>query len=424
MPGVYGQDPTTGSLWERAKNVLLDGLWTPSGGVARHEGGSFPLLAKDGDGCRLIDNDGITYVDWVMGMGPLILGYRHPAVCQALREAADRGPIWSLMHPSLVELAEELCATIPSGESVVFGRNGSDVLTVAVRAARALTGREVVLVHGYHGFHDWFMASKPSCRGIPARLRELVVEFRYNDLDQVRGLFDRLESKIAAVVMEPITVAPPEPGFLEGIRELTSANGSLLVFDENVTAFRLARGSTQEVFGVEPDLVCLGKSVANGMAVSAVLGKRALGERAGDIGYGLRPDAVATAVARACLAVCREQPVTEHITKVGAAIQESFDTAASHHGVRGRLMGPPGRCFSVFDSVGSLTGHGLKTLFVQECTRHGVLTNGNFLPSFAHDDDAVETTGRVFDKAIRTLALAVEADSLDGFLRVPGLNTG
>ena len=235
----------------------------------------FPRFAVSAQGCRLVDSRGRTFVDWVNGGGPVLLGYSHHAVTEAInRQMADTaGPTLSLTHPIEVEVASLLTELVPCAEMVAFGKNGSDAVTAAVRIARAVTGREVLLHYGGHGFHDWFV-SVYGVPGVPTMLGSLVHPFPYNDLNALATLFDLFRGKVAAVVMEPVTTLLPERGYLEGVRDLAHANGALLIFDEMVTAFRLAPGGAQERFGVEPDLTALGKAIANGMPLSAVVGKR------------------------------------------------------------------------------------------------------------------------------------------------------
>ena len=418
-------ETATEELWRRARGVLASGMWTVSQGVFRHPGGVFPLFADSGEGCRIVDSTGRSYVDWVMGWGPVLLGYRHAALERAIRDQLAAGPLLTLLHPIEIEVAEQLRELFPCAERVAFGKNGSDGLAAAVRVARAVTGREGVLVCGYHGFHDWYMAVHPQCCGIPEPLRWLVRAFPYNDLAAVRALLAAHGEQIAAVVLEPTSTELPAPGFLEGLRESCTRNGSVLVFDEVVTALRLARGGAQEAFGVVPDLACLGKSMANGMPLSALVGRSELMDAVHHIGYGLtfRGETLSLAAARACLRICATEPVAEHVALVGERVRAAFTAAAAAAGVQARLVGPSCRMTFAFDRQGPLLPLGLQTLFVQECTVHGVLTNGNLLPSYAHDDRALATTEAAFERALAVVARACAARSFDGLLHFAAPHT-
>ena len=263
--------------------------------------GAFPRFAERADGYELIDSEGRSFVDWTNGGGPVILGYNHPAVEEAVRAqlAHKAGPTLTLMHPVELEVASKLTEMVPCAEMVAFGKNGSDAVTAAVRIARAATRREVILHHGGHGFHDWFVSSLGAA-GVPKAIGSLVHSFPYNDLAALEALFDRFEGQVAAIVMEPVNIAMPAAGYLESVRELAHARGALLIFDEMVTAFRLAPGGAQELFGVTPDLTALGKGIANGMPLSAVVGRREYMRHLPNVAYGMtfRGETLSLAAAR------------------------------------------------------------------------------------------------------------------------------
>jgi glutamate-1-semialdehyde 2,1-aminomutase len=372
---------------------------------------AFPRFAEHAEGCRLRDTDGTSYVDWISGGGPVLLGYRHPGVERAVVEQLEAGPTLSLMHPVELEVAAALKEMIPCAEMVTFGKNGSDVVTAAVRVARAVTGREVILQYGVHGFHDWYVSMFAEVEGQPEALRDLVHPFPYNDLDALGALFDRFRGRVAAVVMEPTNVALPEPGYLEGVRELAAANGALLVFDEMITGFRLANGGAQERFGVMPDLACFGKALANGMPLSALVGKRSYMQRLTSVAYGMtfRGETLSLAAARVVLALLRREPVAERLAETGTRVRGGFDAACARHGVRATLRGPEARMTFDFAPGGGMLGQRIQTAFLKECARAGVLTNGNILPSLAHDEDALRETADAFDAALAAVSRLVRA---------------
>jgi glutamate-1-semialdehyde 2,1-aminomutase len=372
---------------------------------------AFPRFAEHAEGCRLRDADGTSYVDWISGGGPVLLGYRHPDVERAIVEQVEAGPTLSLMHPVELEVAAMLKEMIPCAEMVTFGKNGSDVVTAAVRVARAVTGRDLILQHGVHGFHDWYVSMFPEVEGQPDALRDLVHPFPYNDLDALDGLFDRFRGRVAAVVMEPTNVELPEPGYLEGVRDLAAAHGALLVFDEMITGFRLANGGAQERFGVMPDLACFGKALANGMPLSALVGKRSYMQRLTSVAYGMtfRGETLSLAAARAVLALLRREPVAERLAVTGARVRESFGAARERHGVQATLRGPEARMTFDFAPDGGMLGQRIQIAFLKQCARAGVLTNGNILPSLAHDEDALAQTGDAFDAALGAVAGLVRA---------------
>jgi glutamate-1-semialdehyde 2,1-aminomutase len=381
--------------------------------VYEDEEGVFPEFAVAADGYELTADDGRRFIDWAGGWGPVLLGYRHPEVEEAIRAQLEAGPMLSLAHPVEVELAEALIEIVPCAEMVAFGKNGSDVTTAAVRVARAATGRDLVLQCGFHGFHDWYTCQyrAKNVRGIPKALRAFVHEFPYNDLDALEWLFMRYPDEVAAVVMEPVNVVLPEPGYLEGVRELTHQHGALLVFDEMVTAFRLANGGAQELFGVTPDLACLGKGMANGMPLSAIVGKREHMQHLPDTAWGMtfRGETASLAAGLAVTRVIRREAVPDHLAAIGSQVREAFRKACGRQRVQADLMGPPARMTFEFADAGTLDAERLRSLFVRECARNGVLTTGTLLPSYAHDEHAVEQTARAIAIAVERVAEAIRS---------------
>lgn len=384
-----------------------------------HPGGLYPHLAERAAGSRLWDASGREYVDWFLGWGPMLLGHRHPAVEAAIERQLRVAPALSLMHDLEIDVAERLAALIPCAEQVAFGKNGSDATLAAVRVARAATGREVVAACGYHGFHDWSMAQYPWCAGVPAALKELLRTFPYNDLPALAVLLKR--EPVAAVILEPTANALPRPGFLEGVQGLARRHGAVLIFDEMVTGFRVARGGAQEAFGVVPDLACFGKALANGMPLSALVGRRELMAHLPRVGFGLtyRGELLSLAAAQACLEIHAREPIAERVMAAGETLRARFAALAARHGLVMALQGFAARMTTVADAHNGISGHGIRTLFVQQALREGVLTNGTFMPCAALDEVAIEHTCAALDRALAATARAVATGVLAPFLDVP-----
>jgi glutamate-1-semialdehyde 2,1-aminomutase len=248
-------------------------------------------------------------------------------------------------HALEVEVAERIAAMVPCAEMVGFGKNGSDAVTAAVRLARAATERDVVLQFGYHGFHDWFAVEDRAICGIPGGFRGLVHPFPYNNLAALAALFERHRGKVAAVVMEPFRTELPKSGFLEKVRDLAHRHGALLVFDEMITGFRVARGGAQELTGVVPDLACYGKALANGMPLSALAGPRELMRSADSVGVdmGCRGETLSLASARAALDLYAAEPIAARAAEVGRAVTAGIEEAAKREEIPLRLAGHPAR---------------------------------------------------------------------------------
>ncbi len=238
---------------------------------------NIPSFLNIGKGAHLTDVDGNEFIDFLCGYGPIILGYREEEVDEAvIRQIRDKGFCFTLTQPYQNQLAQKLSELVPSSEMSIFLKTGSDGTTASIRIARAYTNRIKVMRCGYHGWHDWSVEMKG---GIPQKLYEDVYEFRYNHLDQLEELMAKHGDQTAAIIMTPFghpnhqKMEEPEPGFLEGVREIATRYGAVLIFDEVRTNFRLSMGGAQELYGVTPDLSVLGKGMANGYAISAVTGK-------------------------------------------------------------------------------------------------------------------------------------------------------
>lgn len=239
--------------------------------------GEYPIYFTSGKGSRITDLDGNEYIDYLCAYGPIILGYREEEVDEAvINQIRNFGTCFSLTQPIQNDLSEKLKEIIPCAEMTVFVKTGSDATNLAIRVARASTNREKVMRCGYHGWGDWCVELKG---GVPKKLYEDVYEFRYNDLDGLEQLMKEHGDDTAAIIITPFghplaqKLQEPNPGFLEGVRELANKYGTVLIFDEIRTGFRVSMGGAQKYYGVTPDISTFGKAMANGYAIGAVVGK-------------------------------------------------------------------------------------------------------------------------------------------------------
>src|SRR5258708_6888271 len=286
------QRPHSQEIFRRAIDVLVGGVNSPVRAF-RAVGGE-PIVVDRAAGSRLWDADGNEFIDYVCSWGALILGHAHPKVVQAIAEQARRGTSYGMPTELEVDLASRIRNAIPSCEKVRFVSSGTEAQMSAVRLARADTDRDLIIKFDgcYHGHSDSFLSEAGSglatlgiaaCPGVPQALAELTLNAPYNDASAVEKLFDLHPGKIGAVIVEPVAanmgVVPPKPEFLKALREITTRDGALLIFDEVITGFRLCYGGAQTVFGITPDLTTLGKIIGGGLPVAVYGGRRDLMDR-------------------------------------------------------------------------------------------------------------------------------------------------
>jgi glutamate-1-semialdehyde aminotransferase/SAM-dependent methyltransferase len=344
-----------------------------------------PVEARSGRGGRLVSAAGREYVDFMSAWGTNLLGYGHRGVARAVSRQIRRFASLGLPYPEFHELAELIRQIVPSAETVRYGKNGSDACSGAVRLARAITGREHVLYRGYHGFHDWYMASS-DCAGIPAVLRTQIGSLESLDPEAVEKLLGGSPVKVAAVMINPLVGPYPSADDVRDVIEVVHAHGALMIFDEMMSGFRVANGGMQEVWGVEPDLSCFGKSIANGLPLSALVGKREHMAQLPATYYGMtfEGEAVSIAAAHATLRELIDRQVVAALYAKGRRIRGTFEELTRRHEVGGRLVGYEPCMHMEFDDHGPVGGRELLWLMLQELERHGVFTLGAFILSYSH----------------------------------------
>jgi glutamate-1-semialdehyde 2,1-aminomutase len=288
--------------------------------------------AERGKGCKLWI-DGKEYIDLVMGLTPVILGYCNEEVDDAVKRQIDKGSIFTL--PSELEeiVAEKICQMVPNAEMVRFGKNGSDATSGAVRLARAITGRDHIAQCGYHGWQDWSIGVAGRNLGVPGRVSELTHPFKYNNLASLEAIFDLYPNQIACVIMEPVNKEEPKDDFLNAVKNLCHKNNALFILDEVVTGFRIAKGGAQECYGVDADLVCLGKALANGYPLSAIAGKKEYMEYMTRIHYSFTfsGDCIALAAAEKTLEILDRQEISKEFEWMTREIEKKVGTKFTGH---------------------------------------------------------------------------------------------
>jgi glutamate-1-semialdehyde aminotransferase len=405
------------ALWARAERLIPCGTQTLSKAPDQFVRGVYPIYLAEGRGCRVIDVDGTEYIDYPMALGAILLGHAYPRVVEAVAAQARRGSLFSLMHPLEVEVAERLVDLVPCAEMVRFMKNGSDATSAAVRVARAYTGRERVAYGGYHGWHDWYAVTTPRRAGVPGCLEPLALPFTYNRLDTLEAIFAAHPREVAAVILEQGGEAPA-PGFLEGVAALCRRHGAVFVWDEIVTGFRYAVGGAQELYGVTPDLACFGKAMANGLPLAALVGRRELMrtlERA-FVSTTFGGETLSLAAARATIDEVVERRVVPFLWRQGERLIAGLRAAAAAGGVDVAVCGAPPRSSLAFADQTGCTADQVRSLFLQEAVKRGVLFGAPIFVSFSHGDDDVEHTVAVCAAAFEVVGRALARGDLPGRL--------
>jgi glutamate-1-semialdehyde 2,1-aminomutase len=420
------------SFSERAHRLIPGGAHTYSRGDDQ-----FPELAPQafvrGKGARVWDVENAEYVDWGMGINNVLIGHAEDVIDDAAITAIRNGQAFSRPTPLEVDVAEAILELFPAMDMVKYGKNGSDANTSAVRLARAITGRDLI---GYDesapflAIHDWFIGKTLVNAGVPKAIQDLCVGFRFNDIASVEQMFAENHGKMACVVMEVCRDVKPAPGFLETLRRLCTQNGTLLIFDEVVTGFRYALNGAHSLFGVTPDFLSIGKGMANGYAISAILGKREYMERGGlrhdkervfFLSTTNGPEQSALAATLATIRFYQSHDVIKHIYGSGQAVMDSLSQAAKRHGIADYVSAEGDfacRPFPKFLGPDRHVSPSYRTLFLQEMAVRGVFMPW-VCPSFRHGQSEIERTCEGFDAACKVYAQALEAGSVDGLLVGP-----
>ena len=339
------------ALFKAASELMPGGVNSPV--RAWQAVGLTPRIITHGSGARIFDVDGNSYLDYVGSWGPLILGHAAPAVVAAIQDAAAKGTSFGASTPGEVDLARVLCTAVPVLDMVRLVNSGTEATMSALRLARGATGRSRMIKFDgcYHGHADSFLVAAgsgvlthaiPGSPGVPLEIAELTVSLPYNDLEAVRQAAAQYKGEIAAIIVEPIAgnmgVVPPGPGFLKGLRDVCDQEGIILIFDEVITGFRVARGGAQELYGIRPDLTCLGKIIGGGLPVGAYGGRRDLMTQMAPSGPiyqagTLSGNPVAVAAGLATLAALTEPGTYEDLEEKGAWLARELEGAAARQGV-------------------------------------------------------------------------------------------
>ncbi|MFZ4060260.1 MAG: aminotransferase class III-fold pyridoxal phosphate-dependent enzyme [Bacteroidia bacterium] len=405
-------------LYEQARAIMPPVTQTMAKGPGQYSLGAAPIYLKRGKGARVWDVDGNEYLDWNAAIGPLSLGYGWPAVDQAIINQLGDGITFSLMHELEYRVAERLHKIIPNAESIRISKSGADVCSAAVRIARAHTGREKILCCGYHGWHDWYIAVTSRANGIPSSVGALTNTFDYNNIDSLK---ESLDSSVAAVIMEPFVFDRPAEGYLHEVARLCKENGTLLIFDEMWSGFRLALGGAQEYFGLKPDLAVYSKAVANGMPIAFLTGRRDVMEHFNtDVFFftTFGGEALSLAATLATLDELERLNVPADLANKGKVLMDGYNALAESLGMQHltKCKGFPCRTTVTLEAgVGNALE--VKAYFQQEMIRRGVLWQGNHNMMAAHSMEDIDYTLKAYADVLPLVKDAIEKGDVAARLR-------
>ncbi len=395
--------PGMGQLLSKRPDMFSLGVWP-----------SYYAKAK---GAEIWDLDGNHYIDMsISGIGANVLGYADPDVDRAVKAAIDNGSSSTLNCAEEVDLAEVMCRLHPWAEQARFARSGGEAMAVAVRIARAHTGRDKVAICGYHGWHDWYLAANVgtenalgehlipglSPAGVPKALKGTTLTFRYNHLEDLLAIIEQHEHDLAAIVMEPIRNMQPEAGFLAGVSALAKESGAVFIFDEISSGFRLNTGGAHLLYGVDPDMAVFSKALGNGYPIAVILGRKQVMESAqmSFISSTMWTERIGPTAALAVIKKFETQDVVSHINRLGKMVQDGWAYASKEAELDISISGIyPLSHFAFADNAGVK-----KAYFIQEMLALGFLASNLYYPMLTHTDLHVrlylEAVAKVFKRMV------------------------
>ena len=419
-------------LYRRAVNIIPGATQLISRRPSKFACGVSPVYAARAKGSRIWDVDGNEYIDWVSGIGAIILGYADPVVNDAVTQQIADGTIFSINHELELELAELLIETIPCAEMVRYAKGGGEACAIAVRIARGTTGRDKVLFCGYHGWHDWYLAANLNADaaldshlfpgiepiGVPRALTGTAIPFPYGDLDALGQALDEHRGEISAVIMEPLRSDEPPDGYLAGVRRLATEHDAILIFDEVSTGFRPSPGGVQPVVGVIPDMAVFAKSISNGFPMGAVVGKKDVMEPAARmfISSTYWSDTIGLRAALTTLREVRSRDVPGTVRRIGTTLKSQLNRLAKDCDVPVTCDGidyHPQLHFHVEDAE---LKSKLATLYIQEMAKRGCHGYPSFYLNAAQTEADIEQTVNAARETFSLIAEGLKRNHIDALL--------
>ena len=425
------------NLYEKAKKIIPGGTMLLSKRPELFLPENWPSYFSKTKGCQVWDLDDNEYTDMsIMGIGTNTLGYGNDEVDAAVMETVKKGNMSTLSCPEEVYLAEKLIEINPWADMVRFARSGGEANSIAIRIARAASGKDKVAICGYHGWHDWYLSANHNegdelsghllpgltPNGVPKNLKDTVYPFHYNNFDELLKIVD--QNDIGVIKMEVVRNFGPEDDFLQKVRDLATCRNIVLIFDECTSGFRETFGGIYKKYGVEPDMAMYGKTIGNGYALTAVVGKRSVMEAAQKtfISSTFWTERIGPTAALATLKVMEQIKSWETITEQGKKMQNGWSDLANKHEVDITINGIPSLSTYSFNS-----DHGMeyKTFVTQEMLKKGFLASTNFYACTAHTDDKIAAYFDALDDVYHTISQCEKGNkTISEFLEGPICHSG
>ena len=392
-------NPTTGmtasheALYLRALKIIP---WATQTNAKRYDADLIPArppFIERAKGCRMWDLDNKEYIDFRCSLGPIILGYLYAEIDNAVRQQMDKGALFSMASPLEIETAEAILETVGWADKIRFMKTGADACACSLRRARSFTGRDHLLTSGYHGYQDWFALAWPNS-GVPKSLNDYVHLIDYGDLEAIDRIFDRKGDQLAAALVVPVEWdREPSAEYLQKLRSKCDEYGTLLIFDEVLTGFRLGKGGAQEYFGITPDLSAYAKGMANGYPLSAYAGKARYMDTLNQtiITTTYAGETLSLAASKAVMEVIKREPVFDHIFAMGERLREGFDAIFNETGFPARTVGLAPAVTIVFEGDEKQSSARRRDLF-NILYENGIFANNEWFISYSHQAGDIDET--------------------------------
>ena len=400
-------------LQQALKSIPL-GSQTFSKSLTQYPKGVSPFFIEQGKGSKVWDVDGNEYIDFVNSLAAVTLGYCDKDVDKAVQAQMQNGVIFSLPHTLEIEVAEKLIEIIPCAEKVRFSKNGTDATTASIRIARAYTNKDHIAVCGYHGWQDWYIGSTTRDLGVPKSVKDLTHKFEYNNIESLEKIFQ--EHELSCVIMEPMNIEYPKDNFLEEVKKLAHKNNALLIFDETITGFRYSLGGAQELFNVIPDLATFGKGMANGFPLSAVVGSNEVMQRVEDIFFSgtFGGETLSLAAANEIIDKYEQEQVTEYFSEIGTYLLDQLNQLIEKRNLKDIFWtsGHPSWSFLHIKEQKKYNSFEIKTYFLQEMFKRGILTLGSHNINFSHTKKDINQLLKVYTEVLPMIEQSIKNQTL------------